>query len=66
MDWYFSHWKDEWVPSFYSFSTFCENFDKVEKSMKRSKDQGLVSAVKVVRELDPNGDGVTVEASDED
>lgn len=37
MDWYFSHWRDEWVPTYHAVTTFCQNFDRLEKAMRRDQ-----------------------------
>jgi len=66
MEWYFLHWKDEWVGSYYAMSTFCDNFDKVEKAMRRTKDKDTGYGIKTTKNVDRSKGDVIVEAVDED
>lgn len=37
MKWYFKHHKDEWVGTYHSMTSFVDNFDKIEKAMRRAE-----------------------------
>lgn len=38
--WYFSHCREHWVGTYLAMTTFCENFPKIEKMMRREEHQG--------------------------
>jgi hypothetical protein len=42
MRWYWDHHKDPWVGTYHSMITFCENFHKIDKAMRRDQKETQV------------------------
>jgi len=36
LQWYFEHWRDEYVPQVYTLRSFCERYPELKRAMKRS------------------------------